>query len=62
MMLVNSWMLTMKCTRSSEIDPFAKLDQVGVGKLMDMALKLGKPVNPSLHVGICGEHGGDQVL
>ena len=42
-----------------ENDPFAKLDQVGVGKLMDMALKLGKPVNPSLHVGICGEHGGD---
>ena len=42
-----------------ENDPFAKLDQVGVGKLMDMALKLGKSVNPSLHVGICGEHGGD---
>ena len=42
-----------------ENDPFAKLDQVGVGKLMDMALKLGKPVNPNLHVGICGEHGGD---
>jgi len=42
-----------------ENDPFAKLDQVGVGKLMDMAIKLGRPVNPKLHVGICGEHGGD---
>ena len=42
-----------------ENDPFAKLDQTGVGKLMDMAITLGKPVNPSLHVGICGEHGGD---
>ena len=42
-----------------ENDPFAKLDQDGVGKLMDMALKLGKPVNPTLHCGICGEHGGD---
>ncbi len=42
-----------------ENDPFAKLDQVGVGKLMEMAIKLGKPVRPSLHVGICGEHGGD---
>ena len=42
-----------------ENDPFAKLDQVGVGKLMKMAIELGKPVNPSLHVGICGEHGGD---
>ncbi len=42
-----------------ENDPFAKLDQVGVGKLMKMALDLGKPVNPSLHCGICGEHGGD---
>ena len=42
-----------------ENDPFAKLDQTGVGKLMDMAMKLGKPVNPKLHVGICGEHGGD---
>ena len=42
-----------------ENDPFAKLDQVGVGKLMEMAISLGKPVNPSLHVGICGEHGGD---
>ena len=42
-----------------ENDPFAKLDQNGVGKLMDTALKLGKPVNPSLHAGICGEHGGD---
>ena len=44
-----------------ENDPFAKLDQTGVGKLMDMALKLGKPVNPKLHCGICGEHGGDPV-
>ena len=42
-----------------ENDPFAKLDQVGVGKLMKMALSLGRPVNPDLHVGICGEHGGD---
>ncbi|MBU5449250.1 pyruvate, phosphate dikinase [Acetivibrio sp. MSJd-27] len=42
-----------------ENDPFARLDQSGVGKLMDMAIKLGKPVNPNLHVGICGEHGGD---
>mgnify|MGYP002558963322 CR=1 FL=1 len=36
-----------------------KLDQVGVGKLMKMAIELGRPVNPNLHVGICGEHGGD---
>ena len=42
-----------------ENDPFARLDQNGVGKLMEMAIKLGKPVNPKLHVGICGEHGGD---
>ena len=42
-----------------ENDPFAKLDQNGVGKLMEMAIQLGKPVNPNLHVGICGEHGGD---
>ena len=42
-----------------ESDPFAKLDQTGVGKLMETAIKLGKPVNPNLHVGICGEHGGD---
>ena len=42
-----------------ENDPFAKLDQTGVGKLMELAIKLGKPVNPKLHVGICGEHGGD---
>ncbi len=42
-----------------ENDPFAKLDQVGVGKLMKMAIDLGKPVNPNLHIGICGEHGGD---
>ena len=42
-----------------ENDPFAKLDQTGVGKLMETAIKLGKPVNPALHVGICGEHGGD---
>ena len=42
-----------------ENDPFAKLDQTGVGKLIDMAVKLGKPVNPKLHIGICGEHGGD---
>ncbi len=42
-----------------ENDPFAKLDQIGVGKLMETAIKLGKPVRPELHVGICGEHGGD---
>ena len=42
-----------------ENDPFAKLDQDGVGKLMKTAIKLGKPVNPNLHIGICGEHGGD---
>jgi pyruvate,orthophosphate dikinase len=42
-----------------ENDPFAKLDQDGVGKLMETAIKLGKPVNPDLHIGICGEHGGD---
>ncbi|MBE7059760.1 MAG: pyruvate, phosphate dikinase, partial [Ruminococcaceae bacterium] len=42
-----------------ENDPFAKLDQIGVGKLMEMAIKLGKSVRPDLHVGICGEHGGD---
>ena len=46
-------------TKIFENDPFAKLDQVGVGKLMEMAIKLGKPVNPKLHIGICGEHGGD---
>ena len=46
-------------TKIFENDPFAKLDQIGVGKLMEMAIKLGKPVNPKLHVGICGEHGGD---
>ena len=42
-----------------ENDPFAKLDQTGVGKLMEMAIKLGKATRPELHVGICGEHGGD---
>ena len=42
-----------------ENDPFAKLDQVGVGKLMKMAVSIGRPVNKNLHVGICGEHGGD---
>ena len=46
-------------TKIFENDPFAKLDQTGVGKLMETAIKLGKPVNPNLHVGICGEHGGD---
>ena len=46
-------------TKIFENDPFAKLDQTGVGQLMEMAIKLGKPVNPHLHVGICGEHGGD---
>ncbi|MCD8056725.1 MAG: pyruvate, phosphate dikinase [Clostridiales bacterium] len=42
-----------------EADPFAKIDQNGVGKLIKIALELGRPANPSLHVGICGEHGGD---
>ncbi len=42
-----------------ENDPFAKLDQNGVGKLMEMAIQLGRPANPNLHIGICGEHGGD---
>ncbi|MBR0241594.1 MAG: pyruvate, phosphate dikinase, partial [Kiritimatiellae bacterium] len=42
-----------------ENDPFAKLDQDGVGKLMKMAIELGKAVRPNLHCGICGEHGGD---
>ena len=42
-----------------ENDPFARLDQNGVGKLMETAIKLGKPVNKNLHIGICGEHGGD---
>ncbi len=48
-------------TKIYENDPFAKLDQTGVGKLMEMSIKLGKPVNPTLHCGICGEHGGDPV-
>ena len=42
-----------------ENDPFAKLDQTGVGKLMEMAITLGKKVRPEMHIGICGEHGGD---
>ena len=42
-----------------ENDPFAKLDQKGVGKLMEVAVELGKKVRPSMHCGICGEHGGD---
>ena len=42
-----------------ENDPFSRLDQSGVGKLMEMAIKLGKPANDKLHIGICGEHGGD---
>ncbi|MBR5566140.1 MAG: pyruvate, phosphate dikinase [Roseburia sp.] len=46
-------------TKIFENDPFSRLDQTGVGKLMEMAIKLGKPVNSNLHVGICGEHGGD---
>jgi pyruvate,orthophosphate dikinase len=46
-------------TKILENNPFAKLDQNGVGKLMDMCVQLAKPVNPKLHIGICGEHGGD---
>ena len=42
-----------------ENDPFAKLDQKGVGRLIEMAAKLGRTANPDLHLGICGEHGGD---
>ncbi|MCD8069735.1 MAG: pyruvate, phosphate dikinase [Lachnospiraceae bacterium] len=42
-----------------ESDPFAKLDQVGVGRMMKMAIKLGREARPDLHIGICGEHGGD---
>ncbi|MDO4618551.1 MAG: pyruvate, phosphate dikinase, partial [Clostridia bacterium] len=48
-------------TKIYENDPFAKLDQTGVGKLMDMAVTLGKKVRPEMHFGICGEHGGDPV-
>ncbi len=44
-----------------ENDPFAKLDQTGVGKLMEMAVKMGKEARPTMHCGICGEHGGDPV-
>ena len=46
-------------TKIFENDPFAKLDQNGVGKLMQMTIAMSKPVNPKLHCGICGEHGGD---
>lgn len=46
-------------TKIFENDPFAKLDQIGVGKLMETAIKLGKSVRPEMHIGICGEHGGD---
>ena len=42
-------------------DPFARLDTNGVGKLMEMAAKLGKATRPELHLGICGEHGGDPM-
>jgi len=48
-------------TKIFENDPFAKLDQNGVGKLMEMSVKLGRPENAKLHCGICGEHGGDPV-
>ncbi len=48
-------------TKIFENDPFAKLDQTGVGKLMDMAVKMGKVTRPEIHCGICGEHGGDPV-
>ena len=46
-------------TKIYENDPFAKLDQDGVGKLMEMAVKMGRSVRPGMHIGICGEHGGD---
>ena len=42
-----------------ESDPFAKLDQIGVGRLMEIAVKLGKQTRPDIVLGICGEHGGD---
>ena len=42
-----------------ENDPFARIDQNGVGKLMKMAVDLGREVRPNMHIGICGEHGGD---
>ncbi len=42
-----------------ESDPFARLDQIGVGKLVDMAAKMGRATRPDIHLGICGEHGGD---
>ena len=47
------------CGRPTESDPFAKLDQVGVGKLVQMAAKLGRETRPDIKLGICGEHGGD---
>ena len=46
-------------TKIYENDPFAKLDQIGVGKLMEMSAKMGRAVRPNMHLGICGEHGGD---
>ncbi|MBQ2084538.1 MAG: pyruvate, phosphate dikinase, partial [Firmicutes bacterium] len=46
-------------TKIYENDPFAKIDQKGVGKLVDMACKLGRATRPDLHLGVCGEHGGD---
>ena len=58
MTLVSSWMLTMMLRFSRTIH-LQSLTRHGVGKLMEMAIKLGKPVNPNLHIGICGEHGGD---
>ncbi len=42
-----------------ENDPFERLDQIGVGKLVDMACRLGRQTRPDLHLGICGEHGGE---
>ena len=45
--------------KSSRTIHLQNLDQIGVGKLMETAVKLGRPANPDLHVGICGEHGGD---
>ena len=46
-------------TKIYESDPFARVDQTGVGKLVDMACKLGRSTRPELHLGVCGEHGGD---
>ena len=60
--LVREYNLLLKDYYDKQIfeqDPFAKLDQIGVGKLVEMATKLGRSTRPDLHLGICGEHGGE---